>query len=228
MRDIIILAGGSSVREMPQNTVMDHLPKLAYTIGVNDAALYANVNLAMSMDRLWCENRWQRVVEERGIALHARSEALKNVPLCPLITKYRCDYRSTAMTNEPGILNGTNSGMVAMNFAFQKRPQRVFLLGLDSGKTKGQTAPYWYPPYPWAADGGATKPGKYRDWNAQYTYVRRQFDRENIEMYTVGATKTEAFVNISFRQFILMVSENGKDKADLSVLQQSVDVGAAN
>jgi hypothetical protein len=225
MKSMIILAGGSSVRGLPQDIITERLPDLAFTIGVNDSAIYAEVDLAVSMDRLWCENRWKRIIE-KSTQLLARTEALKNIPGNPLITSFKCDYRSTLMSMAPGILNGTNSGMVALNYAFQKRPKKVFLLGLDSGKTKDQTTPYWYPSYPWAAQSGATKPGKYRDWNVQYGFVRRQFAREGMDVFTVGATNTDAFTNISFRQFISMVSENDSNKVNLPVLQQPKDAGA--
>lgn len=207
MKNIIILAGGRSVKDFPQDVIANGLTSLAYTVGVNDAAIYAKVNVAVSMDRLWTENRWQQV-KSTGVQFVARREALKNVPPQPWIFPFECGYDSTAMSKGPGTFNGTNSGMCAMNYAFSLKPKRVFLLGFDTHRPKDGSSPYWYPPYPWANPLGATKSGKYRDWLRQHDYVAKQFIRENIKVYTVGRTALNSYTNLPWLDFLVEVQRD--------------------
>jgi hypothetical protein len=135
-------------------------------IGVNDAALLApRVDINFSMDRLWVENRWERLAALQRLT-YVRKGTLRNVPdldrVPDWVKIFDCDVKTAAPSTLLEQLNGDNSGTCAMNLAYRRRPRRLWLLGLDFARGPGGE-PYWYPPYPWAP-AGATKLGRYKDW----------------------------------------------------------------
>lgn len=102
------------------------------------------------------------------------------------------DNTSTFMSNMPGVLNGTSSGMCAMNLAYQmflatpKSHRAIYLFGFDCNRSPDGRA-YWHEPYPWAPK-GATSSGKYRQWAAEYGDVARQFAAAGIQVFNMSAT----------------------------------------
>jgi hypothetical protein len=100
-------------------------------IGVNDAALHARVDAAISMDRLWTEHRWPDLTA-KVLPTWIRRSALKNIGGRPFwLRPFECDHTSAEMTDAVGPLNGTNSGLCAVNLAFQLRPRLIRLYGMD-------------------------------------------------------------------------------------------------
>lgn len=201
----ILIAGGRSVLEFDQHIVRNELVKRCLVVGVNDAAVHAKVDVALSMDRLWTEARWRNVTD-RDVHLVARMAALKNVPLHYRITPFACDHKSTTMSTEQiktgFVLNGTNSGMCAMNYAFHVKPRNVWLLGFDMQRVEGEPA-HWYPDYEWNA--GGTKPGNLRDWSKDFDHVGEQFAKADIRVHVVGkrsALNKKHFPQISFDNFL--------------------------
>lgn len=84
------------------------------------------------------------------------------------------------MSDKPGVLNGTNSGLCAVNLAYQMRPKVLRLYGMDLKRgPKGER--HWYPPYPWNPAKG-TSDGTFAKWKADLWDAIRQCKREGIHV----------------------------------------------
>ena len=201
MQTAIVIAGGWSVS---QYDVADLRGPGRIVIGVNESAILAQCDVAVTMDRLWTEHRWERYFESRSGDLWIRRGADKALPDHPRRRQFECDHTSFVMTDETGVLNGTSSGMCALNFVYQLHPSRVYAFGLDMQKgPKGQ--PYWYPPYDWpqAKPEGNTTTGKYREWQPQFASIAKQFRKRGIVVKQVNnRSKIRAFEQIGYKQFI--------------------------
>jgi hypothetical protein len=182
MGDVIsILAGGWSAGMIDRA----RLPGLV--IAVNEAALLAPCRLAVTMDRLWTEARFSSVKALRFHgqldAFHVRASAARNIDAAgeaEWVHVFENDHTSVDMSDDPGRLNGTNSGVCAINLAFQRRPARIVLFGFDMNRSPTGD-PYWFKPYEWAP-GGATKPGKYQAWAAEFRLIARACRAAGIEV----------------------------------------------
>lgn len=208
MRTAIVIAGGWSVS---QYDVADLRAADRIVIGVNESAVLAQCDVGITMDRLWAEHRYERYLATRAGDLWIRRGADKALPEHPRRKRFECDHRSHHMSSEPSILNGTNSGMCALNFAFQLKPERAYLFGFDMQRGPNQE-PYHHPPYrctgecgeqcEWANQNGATKPGKYREWAPQFKSIARQFRKRGISVKQVNnRSMMKAFEQIDYRQF---------------------------
>lgn len=197
MRTAIVIAGGWSVS---QYDVADLRGPDRIVIGVNESSVLLQCDVALSMDRLWTEHRWHRYFTTRTGELWIRRGADKSLPYHPRRRQFECDHGSFVMSDQPGVLNGSNSGMCALNYAFQLKPQRLYLFGFDMQRgPKGQ--PYWHKTYEWRPE-GATKPGKYRDWVPQFDCVATQFKRAGIDVKQVNnRSMIKAFPKIGYKQF---------------------------
>lgn len=200
MHTVIVIAGGWSVS---QYDVAD-LRKYGHVVGVNESAVLKAVNVGVTMDRLWAEHRSRRYFLESTGDLWVRRDANKSLPQHPRLNLFDCDYEATEMSVEARTLNGTNSGMCALNYAYHRQPDRLFLFGFDMCKgPEGES--YYHPPYEWAPEGG-TKPGKYKEWSKQFNTIARQFRNIGTKVYNVNnRTKIESFPVISFEQFLEIV-----------------------
>lgn len=189
---ITVIGGGWSVRNIPLARVAGAV------IAVNDAAILApNWDYAVSMDRLWTENRFdqlERIVTAAGRLktpvreVWIRRNALQNLPSTaglPWLYPFECDHTTSNFTAAPDQLNGTNSGACALNLAYQLQPRRVYLLGFDMNRDKHGRA-YWYPPYPWSSSTGSTTAGKYGTWAGQFAAAADAFKRIGTEVFNVS------------------------------------------
>lgn len=161
MKQIAVIAGGWSASRLDLRKVPGSV------IAVNDSALYApRVDIIVSMDRLWVENRFEQV-SRFGKPTYVRRGNLRNVtaPIGEHVLEFDCDHTSTEMSDAYLTLNGTNSGMCALNLAYQRRPDRLLLIGFDGGLgPRGEK--HWFPDYPWKS-GGGSKPRTLERWDAQ-------------------------------------------------------------
>lgn len=174
---ITVLAGGWSARRVD----LRRLP--GTVIAVNDSAIHAPcVDLVVSMDRLWAENRFAQV-SQLGKPLWLRRSTLRNVrwETCASVTPFECDHTSTTLSDEPGRLNGTHSGFCAINLAYQLRPQEIYLVGFD-GALGPRGERHWFPDYPWKG-GGGSKPGKLAEWSLQYATAATQMRAAGIDVF---------------------------------------------
>jgi hypothetical protein len=170
-------------------------------IGVNESSVLVQCDVAVTMDRLWSEHRWHRYFTTRAGELWIRRGADKALPTHPRRRQFECDHESWRMSDEPGVLNGTNSGMCGLNYAFQLKPQRLYLFGFDMQRgPKGQ--PYWHKPYEWRQK-GATKPGTYRSWTPQFECIAQQFREAGTVVKQVNnRSRITAFEQIGYKSFV--------------------------
>lgn len=203
---VTVIGGGWSVR----NVDLERLPGLV--IAVNDSAVLApRWHLAVSMDRLWAEHRLEvvgaRIAEKKDPrALWLRESAVQNLESQVFgkrwIRVFRCDHESTTFTVDPQQLNGTSSGMCALNLAWQLNPRRLYLLGFDMCRDSKGVA-YWYPPYHWAKPVGSTNDGKYERWSEQFANAARAFAMIGCQVANVSpCSKISVFRKITATQFL--------------------------
>lgn len=203
---VTVIGGGWSVRHVD----LERLPGVV--IAVNDSAVLApRWHIALSMDRLWAEHRLEIIARKIGEhrdarALWLRENAAQNlerqVAEWNWIRVFRCDNESTTFTVDPEQLNGTNSGMCALNLAWQMNPRRLYLLGFDMCRdSKGDA--YWYPAYPWAKPVGSTTDGKYGRWSDQFHNAARAFALIGCQVANVSPhSKIDVFRKITPAQFL--------------------------
>ncbi len=197
----IIVGGGATVADYPHRSM--HCAARVY--GINDAALWTDVDTVVTMDRLWFENRWPYLKAKQMGDIWIREGCDKNVKghTAKVFKHLRTDY----LQKETGVLAGSNSGACALNLAYQhsKRGDNIFLLGFDMCKgLNGE--PYWYPPYPWALPEGATKPGHFREWVVEMSRFHAQLLIDGINVYNVThRSELTVFPKISFQQMVGMI-----------------------
>lgn len=186
---ISILAGGYSVIDFGID--LEKLP--GKIIAVNESAIYApRVDAICSMDRLWTENRWRQVCE-RAVPTWIRRSAIQNIAdRPPWLTIFECNHESTDPfpMAEPVTLNGTNSGVCALNLALRliikdgwpgKTPE-IFLFGFDMQSGPNGEA-YWHPSPPWQNGKRSTSDGKYRTWSQQFAPIAEFARRLSISVF---------------------------------------------
>lgn len=184
-KTVIILGGGYSIKEM--NVDLNDLTNRGYVIGVNESSVHAKVNCALSMDRLWMVHRAHHV-QKQHIDVLFRECAFNKSGLIRWreLKTFKNDHTSTLMSREDGVLNGTSSGMCALNAAYQMRPDRVFLFGFDMKRLDPNGGAYWHPPYSWAKQEGGTSDGKYGAWAKEFETVAIQFLHSGISVCNVS------------------------------------------
>lgn len=181
---ITIVGGGWSVR----NVALTHLCGLV--IGVNDAAVHLPVvDIVVSMDRLWTEYRWSWLCRRAATAWLRRS-ATQNIDVTHAtaagwLTVFECNHECSDFTSIRGHLNGTHSGLCALNLAWQMRPSRVYLLGFDMCRDSKDRAS-WHPPYPWTQPTGATSNRKYATWARQFEQAAGRFAAIGCDVWNVS------------------------------------------
>lgn len=197
MRTIIVIAGGWSVSQYD----VDDLRPLGHVVAVNESAVLKKNHVAVTMDRLWAEHRARRYFLENTGELWVRKGADKHLPQHPRLIQFQCDHEETEMSLEVHTLNGTNSGMCALNYAFHCQPERLFLFGYDM--CKGPCGePYYHPPYEWADPQGATKKGKLKEWSQQFSQIARQFHQLGSKVYNVNhCSQIENWPVIDYAKF---------------------------
>lgn len=193
---ITIVAGGWSVRDVS----LAHL--CGQIIGVNDAAFNLPVvDIVVSMDRRWTEYRWGWICR-RARSAWLRRSAVQNLDYSQEAAAgwlhiFECDHESTRFSDAAGTLNGTNSGLVALNLAYQLRPSRLYLLGFDMCRDRVTGRASWHAPYPWAPS-GATSNGKYATWSKQFSEAAACFADIGCDVWNVSpASAITAFAKMS-------------------------------
>jgi hypothetical protein len=173
--DITLVASGVSVRGI----ALDRL--VGRVIGVNEAAYHLpRVDVVVSMDRLWAELRWQWM-GERAAETWLRRSAVQNLDIEAALAAgwlhvFDCDHESAHFATARGNLNGTHSGLCALNLAWTLRPTRLFLLGFD------MRAPSAWP----SVTGTKTTAGKYTSWAPQFKHAARRFAEIGCDVWNVS------------------------------------------
>ncbi len=188
---ISIIGGGWSLRELhPEGR--SRIP--GYKIGVNDSCTRLVVDEGLTMDRLWIEGRWAQLRNIR-LPVWVRDSALRNIVKRPVwLNSFSCDHETVQLSDDPGRLNGPNSGHCAINLAYQRRPRRIILWGFDMNRA-ADGAPYWYPAYPWSkAPQGNTSNRSYSEWATGFEVVAAQCKAAGIEI--INASLVSAITSI--------------------------------
>lgn len=178
-----------------------NLQKYGTVIGVNDAAIWANVDICVTMDRLWFENRWKYLKARRVAKTFVRRKCDCNVPRVDDRDNWEVfDHEHQHFPSQlPGVLHGGNSGTCAINLAFQRMlpDDRLFLFGFDMCSGPNEE-PYWYPPYPWANPKGGSKPGNFVSWATELENFA-EYARNKFSVYHITTrTQVKAFPVMSF------------------------------
>ncbi len=179
-----IIAGGNSVKDMDVKAICAK----AFTIGVNDAAVHAPIDIGISMDRRWAEYRHEQI-KGKPFWLHKSKEEW------PELWKFK--YKTIDDFSElPHELNGKNSGYCALNLAYHMKPKKVFLFGFDfTGK------PYWYPAYPWVKY-PTVRSRMDSDWLKGFDIAKKYMDKVEIEVIIVGESVLSQFKKISYEEYL--------------------------
>lgn len=201
---VSIISGGFSASQVDLSTVP------GFVIGVNNAALHMQrIDGAITMDRRWSEAHYGYFAEKGGaIGLWMRPNNIlrlkKTVPgwKPDWVTVYQCDHTAHMMSDEPGRLNGTNSGGVALNLAYSLKPKRLYLFGFDYCPGPKQEM-HWFArgetgrvgDYPIHA-------GRYAGWARQFNDVASQFRAKGIDVVNVSASSiVTAFRKITPKEY---------------------------
>lgn len=187
-----------------RNVSLAHL--CGQIIGVNDAACHLPaVDIVVSMDRLWTEHRWSWLVRRAKEAWLRRS-AVQNLDISQEVAAgwlhvYDCDHETSEFSSVTGRLHGTNSGLCALNLAWQLRPACVYLLGFDMCRDpKGRAS--WHPPYPWTTPRGATSDSKYAAWSHQFEDAALRFASIGCDVWNVSpASAISAFPKMTASEY---------------------------
>jgi len=178
-----IIGGGWSFANVDPAKLPGHV------ISVNEAAVLLDpqtIHYGVSMDRLWCEHRYS-LLKQRKVLMFGRRAAVKNLMDWEDqgFVIFDNDHTSIRFSESMGTLNGTNSGMCALNLAYKMRPKLLYLFGFDHCRSPAGKA-YWHEPYPWADPMGATKPGKYAEWSRQYDAAAALFKGYGCQVFNVS------------------------------------------
>jgi hypothetical protein len=193
-QNVIILAGGYSVKEQKVN--LHKLKSLGHVIGVNESGYLAPVHEVVSMDRLWMENRYRQV---RYLPCHFRKSAWKSAQFWTGLSLFE-NTLEAQMSKDKGVLNGNNSGLCALNLAYQYQPENIYLFGFDHYKGK---QPYWHNPYPWANINGGTSDKRYGEWVTAYGPIAEQFKRDATAVFNVSPeSNIEVFPKLTYQEFL--------------------------
>jgi hypothetical protein len=188
MEVVSVVSGGPSASLVDLNSVP------GFVIGVNNASLHMpRIDGAISMDRRWAEAHWQWFMDHNGsVKLWLRPNNVMNLKNLPewkpeWVSVFQCDHKQHRMSDDPGQLNGTNSGGVALNLAYSMRPKKVYLFGFDY-RPGPQRQMHWF------ANGETGRVGdypihenRYRNWAREFSDVALQFRAKNIEVVNVSS-----------------------------------------
>jgi len=200
-KTVIVLGGGYSVKELGVD--LNTLKNYGHVIGVNDSAVHADVSSAISMDRLWMVHRGHEV-QKKHIPTLFRVCAFSKSGLVPWyeLKTFKNDNKTALMTTDEGVLNGTSSGMCALNLAYQMKPDKVFLFGFDMKRLDPKGGAYWYPPYSWTPPKGGTTDGKYGAWAKQFETMAIQFLHAGISVVNVSPKSAiNTWKKIDYKRF---------------------------
>jgi hypothetical protein len=195
---ICVIGGGWSFRLVNP----DKLSGMIITAN-EGGVLLPVVHHAVSMDRLWSESRWPRLdAAKRQTWL--RRNAVQNIDWADKERKwlriFDCDHKTVKFSEEPQFLNGTNSGVCALNLAYLLRPRDLYLFGFDMCRSPNGSA-YWHDPYPWTSPQGATKPGKYQEWASEFNEVALAFASISCRVWNVSeSSQIKFFPKVSPKQ----------------------------
>lgn len=212
MSNNFVIGGGWSAGQFD---ALDDLVSYGHVIGVNDSGLLVDCHEALTMDRLWFENRWpllrQKVAYGHHMNMWVREKCDCNVERKdPLLDDWRTftHFNKPYPSTDPGTLHGGNSGTCAINLAFQRMQagDNLFLIGFDMCRGP-EDQPYWYKPYPWTKPEGATKKGHFDKWARDMEAFKTYAVGHHLNVYNVSMrSQIKCFPKIKFPQMMEMLN----------------------
>lgn len=192
MHVLSIIAGGWSAGLAN----FDKVPGIK--IGVNESFIEADCAVCVTMDRQWVDYRRNDLIALQRPTF-IRWKVWRDERTFDHITLFECNNYTPVFSEKPGVLNGTNSAGCALNYAYQQRPQEIYIFGLD-GRHGPKGEGRWHKPYPYLKGGGITKREALGNWAHQYHQVVPQFKEAGIKVYTVGNwSVVDAFPRVSLK-----------------------------
>lgn len=199
MSTCIIIAGGPSF--IPKQRKRFPRESTHLTVGVNDAAYYMRTTYAVTMDRVWLENRYELVNLTSNIWY--RECIAKNLKPGPRHIAFKNNNRPGAMSDDPLTLNGQDSATCALNFAYHfDEVKTIYLIGYDMQRGPNDEA-HWWDDYPWNRLG--PKPARMADeWAPGFGAAAEQFKAKGVEVFNVNSRSLiTAFPIISYDEFLV-------------------------
>ena len=208
-KDIIIIAGGPSVGTMPCHELVNY----GHVIGVNESSVLLPCHEAISMDRLWMEARYEKL-QWAEIPVWFRKCAWKvDANWCHL-NLFDGNVHVTGLSDVNGQLFGKNSGMCAINLAYQRRPRRIFLFGFDMRASSKQH--YFYNINQLIDDKKKItnrdikinqSDSKYKEWLPAFVPISQQLNSAEIKVYNVCPDSAiNVFEKIGWKDFLKCVT----------------------
>lgn len=193
MKNIIVLAGGESVKDFDYRWIDQYG---CYVIGVNDAFRYAPVDCVVSMDRKFLEGRWDELKEFKG-GVYLRENAYrvnKKPETFPNLHIFECNHETDHFAADSSMtLNGRSSGHCAINLAYRLRPKNLYLFGFD------MQGGHWWQPYPWAKEKLGVRSN---EWIQAFETIKPYFTAIECNTFIVGDSAVQNWNKLPFEQFI--------------------------
>lgn len=167
-KKVFLIGGGASL----SGVRFDYFNKIGLTVGVNEAAFKAKAKVCFSLDSLWIRNSYERLLDFKGQVVLAVADCFPIPPKIPKHIIFLRKFRQDGLSSSPEFIFGLNSGYGALNLAYLKRAQQVYLLGYDMYRTHKNN--HWHGGYSWF-DAGDTQ--RYPTWAEQFnTTIRQLYD----------------------------------------------------
>jgi hypothetical protein len=203
MSNKFVVGGGWSLSEVPFES-LKRLVQIGEVYGVNEASVLLPCHYGLTMDRLWFENRFDKLDPIMEFWVREKCDCNVKQPKT-WRTFTHCNLSTPSM--QENTLHGGNSGTCAINLAMQTMLEgdTLYLLGFDMCKgPDGQ--PYWHKPYSWASPDGATKNGHFNQWVKDMAGFAAFARSRGLRIYNVSTrSKLECFQKLSFDQMMRMV-----------------------
>lgn len=208
--NIIIVGGGPSIKGLPLDEISQH----GLTIGVNESSVMMPCHIAVSMDRLWMEARYEQLID-LGVTSYFRRCAWKLGYVWEHLRLFNGDIECNAMSDDIDTLTGRNSGQCAMNLAYLMSPKNIFLFGFDMCTDK-EGNHYFYDikklndrkrEVTDKKIQDKTSAGKYKSepWMRKFHFMADEFKKKNINVYNVSEISTiNCYPKINYEEFVCL------------------------
>lgn len=197
---VFIIGGGPSAKGFDFN----RLAGLGSVLAVNDAFRHVPFEAVVSMDGRWMSHRAPELKNRRATLYASRKHFCKwlgDDDAWSSLFLFDVDPYKQGMSDENG-LYAKHSGAMALNLAYQARPERVYLFGFDhtNQPDAGQYSEHWYGTYEWR------KPREgfthMDEWIEDHNHAARQFAAAGIQVFNVSPiSRVEAYERMTYDQF---------------------------
>ncbi len=206
--NIFLVAGGPSAKGLG----FQKLVGKGFILGVKEAFFHAPCNACFTMDRRWNMYRLRRLEAMRAQVFasvkhwsfkskHGAKDAGPDP--WPEVERFKVWVDRNGLSDEPGVLNGKNSGFAALNLVYQFNPKRIFLFGYDLSMQEGGPE-YWYPGHEWRA--AKKRYGQAENWIPDHSLAAKQCQLKGIQVYNVSKQSAiECYPKISFEKTLKML-----------------------